>query len=154
MVYITTLLQAAGHVRFGSSAAPRHPISSVAAIGCIPAVPQRIFKIQNLNVCSCRKRSFKPLEKRCCELPQTAKIGLRGSKKCTCAGRRAIPSPAEPTHRLLGRALPADVIPEPLAGCRRCQFRSPIALGVTSSTIRSRPRVTPHQPRLLTAWLS
>ncbi len=47
-------------VRFGSSAAPRHRISLMAAIACIPVARQRFFQNQNLNVCFHRKRPFGP----------------------------------------------------------------------------------------------
>ena len=50
------------NVGFGSAAALRHRISLMAANGRIPVVPQRFFKIQNLNVCFSRKRTFKLLE--------------------------------------------------------------------------------------------
>ena len=146
--------QLVSDVRFGSLAALRTNTSLMSASGGKAATRKQFFRSPWLNVCFSQKRSFKPRLFHDFERLLSAKSGLRGAKRCTCAGRRAIPSPAESTHRLLGRALPADVVPEPLAVCRRLQFRSAIALGVTSSTIRSRLQVTPHQPRLLTAWLS
>ncbi len=43
----------------GSVAACRYRISSTAAIECIPAVPERFFKIQNLNGSFSQEWTFK-----------------------------------------------------------------------------------------------
>ncbi len=59
-------------VCYGSLAAPQNSTTSRSAIGRIPAVPQRFFRNQKLNVCFGRKRSFEFNEKHQFDRPLTA----------------------------------------------------------------------------------
>ena len=67
-------------VRFRSLAAPQNSTISRAAIGCIPAVPQRFFKNQKLKVCFSRKRTFKLLGNHESDRPLTARSGHRKNR--------------------------------------------------------------------------
>jgi hypothetical protein len=67
----------ASNVRNGSLAAPRYRISSMSAVGCMPAIPQRLFKEKNLNVCFYRKRPFNYPEIHRNDSPLIARSGRR-----------------------------------------------------------------------------
>ncbi|MEE8625910.1 MAG: hypothetical protein V3T19_11255, partial [Acidiferrobacterales bacterium] len=73
-------LRVTSDVGFGSSAAARHRISSMAAIECKAVVQQTIFLSRILNVCFSQKRTFKLAKNHEIEGPLSARSGSTRSQ--------------------------------------------------------------------------